>query len=398
MYSPTDRYIEICWRAAYGSRDSIYISEIHSFLRELQDFVGASSLFTKNEVGLLRNMAEKRPLLQMRKSEAEAFLLKLANFSSMEELLRVRSRTNSSLLRRLVDNYPNQPRPEPRTSVEAETARDDTSWFGSWWKYGKREPERLVERKTENVPSERPERTSLFRNPLGARDAYLRTPDVFSSRNMKIEPEPYRPKDLFSKIKIEPEPYRSDIFRRQRTENSFVPRDLFNNSSMPGAYDDSARQEERILELERLCLKYRQELEDMKANSGYEQLRTVRQLRDTLAEQERHIRDLRMQLQLGDRPSLVWKIPFVQQYLRYQNGQSRTWASAIVECVTLVLTFVLLINLLKLVYYTALTVAGLKMIEPLEIFEDDAEIAFSWLQQIPWLEYKVYQVEQWIYG
>ena len=222
---------------------------------------------------------------------------------------------------------------------------DDHSWFGNWWRSG------------------------FKRN----------------RANQSRDDKPHE-KDIHNGTFIK----REDHIRPKEEKDELM--------HLPGAYD--SKQQERIRELELLCNKYEREqalhktreLALHRTNEDIEKL--AQKLKDTLYEQDKVIQDLRNQVDFGKDPNFLWRLPFVKQYLRFQASEKRTTGVLIVECLSLMLTFILLVNFLKLIYYTLLT----QRTKQNSFYSDDETMSFSWIQQIPWIEYKVYQIQDWIDG
>lgn len=380
MYSAADQYISICWERVFGRsspRNSVPVSEIFSFIRELGEFVGTPELFTRNELELLRKMSQRRPGLQLKKSEAQKFLLQLVGAKSMDLFLKERARLTVTSLRRLVENYPKNVDLRDHIAKNdidlapkmEDDSRDDT-WLGKWW------------RSDQLAKFAQREDTTKFRDLFTSlRDAFPRK----ETKNEQNEPkndkiyENFAPKlraeSEFSRYGVKPE--KSTYETRQPTRHIFS-----------GSFEH-----QKIKELEEMCTKYERELDN--ARITRDQSRSVENLRNLLREQDNVIQNLKMRARYGEtHQNPLESLPIIKQIGRLQQGTSGLKLELVVDIVTVVFTVIILLNLLKLVYYVLLTITTRKS-DSIYDFSDEEPISFSWIQQIPWLEYKLYQVQDW---
>lgn len=127
----------------------------------------------------------------------------------------------------------------------------------------------------------------------------------------------------------------------------------------------------KVAHLERLCLLYEEKL----GKTGPERLDSFKKALD---EQDKLIRDL--QLQRNAKVDWLHSLPFAKQY--FYSGK-RQFPGVVVDVIALFLAFLIIQNLLKLIYYTTL-------------WSVSSHISFSWIQQVPWLEYWVYSFNEWL--
>lgn len=392
MYSPFDQYLTICWQRAFGKsnkRDSIYVTEVFALIRELEDFIGAPGLFGKDELAILKGMAEKRPLLLLRRLETENFILQLVNFDSMENFLRSRARTSLNALRRLVDNYPkdhgkHEPiSKRPTISIESSIPQDDTTWFGNWWRsynYTKDHPSQVSE-STDFT-------TRRFSRDTKAEKPYLSGYDAMRQASNHFRAD--------TKNTYDPGKHSNNINSR------------YSGTTIPGSFNDftTTNNEDRIRELELLCKRYETELQSRRSvSSDVQQEKLILKLQEALHEQDRLVKELKTKLDFGDSKSsnVVRSLPFIKQYLMFSRLKQDRMSIRIVfvDCLALLLSFALIVNLLKLLYYSFLTLGtriSLSNGKYIEDIDDETIITFSWLQQLPWLEYKIYQLQDWMEG
>lgn len=380
MYSPVDKYLAICWARAFGGngRDSIYVTEVFVLIRELEEFIGAPGLFRKEELAILKGMAERRPLLKLKRLECQKFFLQLVGFDSMEKLLQVRTRTSISALRRLVENYPENVELVDsnlrNVLVKAETSvpNDDSTWFGKWWKF---------DTFTRKQPA-RDDKTSKFQPTETENDAFHTSgyPGTRGTLGIKKE-EPQSSKY-------------TDLFNKYSNKLPGTNRNISTNSK-----------DRRQQELEELRQKNERYLESRKVSTGQLE-RLIRELKEALSERDQLIEDLRTRLKFsnGQQVETDGKLLLFRKLHHMLTGQRRdatSFISSAVDLLTLLLTFVVVMNLVKLVYYSFLSV-NTRILSPNSNYyydsDDETIIAFSWLQQLPWLEYKLYQIQDWMGG
>lgn len=416
MPTVVDQYLKICWQKAFGEssgQDFIYVNEIFALIRELEDFIGSpGKLFNKNEISILQKMADKRPQLRLKILEAEKFLLQLVGFDTMENFLTARARTDIGALRRLVNNYPRggpYKRSRPSTAIPIRNRSPESGLSARRTRYSYRDllsdplqvPFRvpLKDPLREDAPTKS---SSTLPGNLGSLSG---NPGSLSGHPGRLSGVPEDESSWFgnwwkvgSKSKVKESERKYDIPDEIEPIRPFVkkefantPVDLRNTSTQfPGAND--TRQQDRIRELELLCRKYESELAQRRSSEAVEKL--TKKLKDTLYEQDKVIHELRNQVDCGADPNFLWRLPGIKQYLRYQSPDQRTYGVLIVESLALMLMFVLLANILKLIYYTKLTLETKKS----SFYSDDDSISFSWIQQIPWIEYKLYQLQDWLDG
>lgn len=381
------------------------MNEIFPLIRELEDFIGSpGKLFNKNEISILQKMADKRPQLRLKILEAEKFLLQLVGFGTMENFLTARARTDIGALRRLVNNYPRESyrRSRPSTAIPVRNGSLESGPSDRRIRYSFRDILSDPLRDPLRVPSKDPLRenapTSTFSTLPGNPGSLSGNPDRLSGvpeddsswfGNWWKVGAKSKARESERKYEIPDEKASVPPFVKKEFENT--PVDLRSSSSQFfGAYD--TKQQDRIRELEQLCRKYESELAQRRSSEEVEKI--TKKLKDTLYEQDKVIHELRNQVDSGEDPKFLWRLPGIKQYLRYQSPGQRTYGVLVVESLALMLMFVLLANILKLIYYAILTLATKKS----SFYSDDDSISFSWIQQIPWIEYKLYQIQDWLDG
>ncbi|KAF3989060.1 hypothetical protein FT663_02994 [Candidozyma haemuli var. vulneris] len=152
----------------------------------------------------------------------------------------------------------------------------------------------------------------------------------------------------------------------------------------------------RVEQLERLCQWYE---EKIGGGNDPERAASLEKFKKALDDQDKLIQELQKKADLSKKvrwelpsPNLSFeKLPFIKQYL---NHDPHNIGSVISDIVALFLAFNLLLNVLKFVYYLVLWFSSGRI-----SYDDPLQphyMSFSWLQQIPWLEYWYYNIADWL--
>lgn len=340
MGSIYGQFIETCWQKAGQDLKKGYItvSEVPKLIREMEAFLGVSLLLSKQELAIVDKMAREKPTLKLFQRDVEKFVLRLVKADSMEAFLKKRANTTKFTLTRLLDNF--------------------TSYSSKWGDLTR--------------PFSQPEDTvrlrERFDSRLGAGDAKL----------PKLEPREPTASLPFRNVK--------DEFKREENrdyEERFVLTTANGGNrrnSVTYHSDDREELRRKITQLEKLCERYETQLAQ---KDDPQRAQLLEKFQKELDEQDKLIKSLQARMGLGgprDRKEIIANLPFIKQYL--QRGPS----TQIADVVALVLAFFVILNILKFVYYTILWLLS------------SSTTPFSWLQQLPWLEYWVYNIADWLEG
>lgn len=171
-----------------------------------------------------------------------------------------------------------------------------------------------------------------------------------------------------------------------------------------------SEKEETIRNLERLCDRYQADVAKFAAVDKTNSSKT-KKLAEALKTQDELIEKLKLKLQLDaedagtESSKLNWflmNLPFIKQYFVYFKYQldQRNVGSVFVNSVTLFLTCVLILNLLKMVLYG---VVALGTAQPgrfsdyvYDAYDSSDEIGMVWWREILWLEYGVSSIGDWL--
>lgn len=301
MGSIYSQFIATCWDnlgLADLPKNYISVSEVPNLVTEMEAFLGVLALLTKPEMDLIQKMADDKPTLKLFQRDVERFILRLAKFQSMEELLQKRANTLKLTLTRLLDNHTTY-------SFRPRSMDDTASLRGKF--------DRLIS----------------------------------------------SPRPLSEPVKVKEE---------TKTESKDPKYGEVKKVTVEGPVDVEELQR-KVAHLERLCLLYEEKL----GKTGTEKLDGFKKALD---EQDKLIKELQKE-RLPKKNWLV-QMPFVKQFL---HSGSREYPGVIADVVALFLAFLIIQNILKLVYYVML-------------WNSPSNISYSWIQQMPWLEYWIYSLNE----
>lgn len=386
MSSEYDRLISICWRNCTDNA-TLTGGEIRHFISEIQTFLGIDHLLDVQETELLRKLIVCNPKLQLHREEAVQFLLRLAACSSMEQLL-ARSKLSISDIDRIVNDY-------PRRGTQIETKPQYRDLFqnthyskayrsGSDYSRAYTPSDANVALGTKAYESRKAYTDSAASHladttPEGDHTLYQR----IKNTTLSFFPSSLRGNADSSRKEYAP---RADV----KVEEEYLPRSFYSSSS------DVTALKEKILKLERQCQRY--EADRLDRTSGTR----VQDLKKAISDQDAVIDRLEQKIRLKY-PSTErqpWRLPsFVLSYApKLENipFSSSLLSNPFMNMAFLIVVAVLILNVLKLIFFIALLILQNRPQLHIDDYYDDVvTINFSWLQEFPWLEYKVYQFKEW---
>lgn len=373
MILQVDRLISICWEKTLtrlgSQKDFIYVTGVFDLIHEIEEFIGATKIFTDLELSLLRRMAQDKPVLRLYKQEVLGFLLRLVHFSSFEKFLQERAKTSPRDLSRLVENYTlyhkkhdteplelkyNFQRAKVLSAIEPKI-EPETTRFGRW--FGGKTNDTFYRKFPEPVraePSEVP-----FEDPMFSRNQQRKITELEES------------------------------FRTLQTYTTSLENRLKMRSNDSQLEAKILAQEKKIQQLELMCDRYEREFSK---TNGY-QRRTLSDLGYEFKAQHGLLTKLKRKFVWPTKAkvkSYIWTLPFINwMYDKYQN-EYKNFGMWVINAIALALVFVLVMNGVKLLYYVVLLIT--KIVNLWSTRKDEEPIAYSWVQQTPWLEYWLYRL------
>lgn len=430
-----DQIIDICWEKTTSGSLSISIDQILSIIQELERLLSTRSLFKSDEIQMLKQMS-LRPTSQLQKEELSGFLAKLAQAPDLETLFLERSRLNRFQLLRIVDDYKlnNRFRQDIRKPLSSYNFRNTFSKFElpKLLDFTQKMPSRVpppvrTSRPASAISALNPSRP-ISRTPISPPVSPPRFSDYGykeRSRNglqsdendglsQKVKSQKYKIEELDRKIS-DLERY-SDSLERQlgnkmgNLKDGRIVRELISKNSA---------QDRTIKNLETLCERYEQDLKQVAKQEEVNQ-RLIQLLNGNLKKQDQLAETLKSKLELNQPEEkelkiFLRKLPFVKQYymfFKYGNDY-RNIGLFLVNIFTLVLSATVLLNVIKFIYFMLIPMKSGAIFDQttLEyIYENNDDLRYSilsdysegrisvaWWKQIEWLEYLVYQINDWLY-
>lgn len=434
-----DNILDICWEKTnfkIQGKDSISIEQILSLIQELEKLL-SRSVFHQDEIQILKEMS-LRPTSQLRKTELPHFLAKLAQSSSLETLLLERSGLGRYQLQRIVDDHKlNKDRRKPLSSFNF---RDTFSKFElpKLLDFTSSKPSRIpppirtsrpvsalsplkdshtsdtVTRRARPIPvlspvrTSRPSSKSLLSPPLsppsfgnyGSKADRLN--DENASLKQTVETQKQKIEYLDGKIK-DLQRYSESLERQLTTKLGNLKDGMLVKELMI----KNAEQDRIIRNLETLCDRYQQDLRYVAKQEENNQ-RLIDLLRQNVTKQDQLAEKLKIKLDLNqpeekELKQFLMRLPFIKQYymfFKYGNDQ-RNIGVLLLNLFTLLLTATVLLNMIKFVYFMLLPLKigriGESSMEYIQVDDllTEEHILVSWWQQIEWLEYLMYRINDW---
>lgn len=392
-----DRLISICWDNC-SSSNTLNVSAVRTFISEIENALNVSRLLEPQELALLQRLIAKNPLMQLHRDEAAGFLLRLAGVSSMDQLF---SRFNISVsdVIRLVDAY-------PRNRAPYGNARRDKEYndvFKNEYPYNnlsgfRRNDDFSVNAREAPLRDRRDptvegldgkalvEDSTWYQRIKNSTISFLPTP--FRSSQASV-PDEHKPSHTFGV----PYPY---IKREEVVSNAHASASNAHTSA-----SEMAGLREKIRLLEDKLMRYET---DVRSSGWSSSSRRAEEMKRALAEHDAHIDRLEQtkynRSQRSHKGLGGWsqsRLVLFVNALRSKRFSSLWYSNPIMNLVALFLLTIVILNLLKFFYFLILVFYHNRALSDYidESFEDDVKITVSWVQELPWLEYTIYQFKEW---
>lgn len=369
-----DRLISICWSKCFsggGSSGFLTAAEIRYFIAEIERFLGLDHLLTTQESELLRQLIATNQHMRLYREEAAQFLLRLVGCLAMQDFLLARSKLTERDLDRLVDAYPLDRGARLNNDAYRDLFRDPTR-------------DRSVGTSTvPPVKTEPNEYTQKFKGPVEDSTWFQRVKNT----TISFMPKSFRDLTIYGKDDNLVDPFYSKKFSEPlsdiKKEEPTSIRDRYGRSTR-----SNGRQQDEIryLELDR----ERYEAEFGNSNTS----RRLEELMRAIEDQNVIIDRLERRNRLNYAPS-DGRFTFLSRLLRKTDIGLFSYPNMFLTIFVVFALAVLMLNVLKLVYFLLIMVYQNRQYVPFEEPYDDVVISFSWIQEIPWLEYAVYQFQEW---
>lgn len=387
-----DRLISICWNNC-SSSNTLSVSSVQTFISEIENFLNISHLLEPQETALLQRLIAKNPLMQLHRDEASDFLLRLVDVSSMDQLFS-RSNVSVSDVMRLVDVYPRD-----RASYGIRSDKGYNDVFKKENPYNSSDFYKRSDFSVRNGNREAPLRD--------VRDSVV---DTHSPKSL-VEDSTWYQRIKNSTISFLPGSFlgnHPNIPSEQKSSQSYVEtkpyikRDepIVSNRNVDTTSCEIVSLREKIRMLEEKLMRY----ETQYRSTGWSTSSQAEEMKKAIAEHDSHIDRLEQNKYnrirgrntgLGER-SRSRLTSFVTA-LRNKRFSSLWFSNPIMNLVALFLLSIVILNLLKFFYFLALVLYYNRPLSDYidDFYEDDVKITISWIQEIPWLEYAIYQFKEW---
>lgn len=362
--SLVETLIDRCWSKINGT-DYIYVTQVLQLVAEIESVLGVKSFLSKNELKILERMIAKNPLMKLRKTEAQEFILRLVNLKNFEALLQDRfSVSFIDLQRRLAVPF------TPKV-----------------WE-NERKRERILQeiKATNSVPSR-----SAIDDKLDLKQFHLRPSSTYT---LTPPHTPFKSQDHNNVTNLENE-IRSLNSHIKSLENQLwvrSPREP--NLGLSELHSRIQEKDRRIATLERITKDYQQQLAKMEAeNERNEPI--IQQLMDGLTKQDILITQLKQGLQVTPDSKVedfIANLPFLKQYYSFFKYKQRAKSVLVVNILALVLSSYIIVNVLRmamLVVMWLVPAAGRQVY----VYDDYGQhLTIEWWKEIEWLDYAIYTI------
>lgn len=434
-----DDILDICWeKNNYKSqgKDAVSIEQIFSLIQEVEKLI-SRSVFHQDEMQILKEMS-LRPTSQLQKSELPQFLTKLTQTSSLETLLQDRSGLGRYQLQRIVDDHKlNKDRRKPLSPYNFRNSFSKFDLpkvldFASSMPFMVSPPIRT----SRPVSALRPLRDSHTSDTItgGARPILVSSPvrksrpsskallsppisppsfGTFGSKTERLNDESVSLKQTFETQKQKIEYLDSKMKDLQRYSESLERQltsklgNLKDGKLVKELMNKNADQDRIIRNLETLCDKYQQDLKYVAKQEDNNQ-KLIDLLRQNVIKQDQLAEKLKIKLHLNqpeekELKQFLARLPFIKQYymfFKYGNDQ-RNIGVLMLNLFTLLLTATVLLNLIKFSYFMLLPLKSGRIGQSsMEYIQEDVlltegYVLVPWWQQIEWLEYLMYRINDW---
>ena len=353
-------------------------AEICHFVAEIERFLGIDYLLDAQETDLLRQLVTRNPLMRLYREEAAQFLLRLVGSLSFEDFILSRSKLSVRDLTRLVDFHPLKSDSYKSFSSEKATYRNlFTKDFLADRKALDAEPEPIIQ----NIPD--------YKGPVEDSTWFQRVKNT----TISLLPKSFREKNLNDDQNVTTSYKKYFEPTKRKKEETFEPAQPIYSRNLDSS--ENTFLQERVRQLELQCERYANELQQCKSSPSE---RRLQELMRGIEDQDAIIARLEREAHSKNRPAELGVVgsiidsAFEKTYL-----QSLRSVKPIVNLTGLILLAVVALNVLKFVYFLFIFVYQNRLTSLLldDVFEDDVTITFSWVQEISWLEYKIYQFKEW---
>ncbi|KAK6460904.1 hypothetical protein DFJ63DRAFT_320332 [Scheffersomyces coipomensis] len=351
-------------------------------------------------------MIEATPMMKLYKRNVQEFILKLVKFNRFDQFLQTRFQISLSDLRLSLNvssssSHKNTSSylPFPFKRSEKESTEPSKSWFS----------------RTTTIPDSRQLHSPPLSPPILPPSSTIIPTDLIK-KNQEIERLQFQNKSLEATIRTKEsrilELQKEIITINKHTNN--IEQQLHKRPDQNNVSKLLQRIKDKdgsIKDLQLLCEEYRQEISDLKQAQTLKQP-MIDELIKNVTKQDSLIHQLQQKLQLDQKSSsspqinsFLLNLPFIKQYyflLKYKQDH-KNWGLIMINILTLILSMIILLNGLQFVLYVTLWIFTTRVNPSAYVYDDYGDSVFSltstfeWWKEIEWLEYLVYNLEDYLW-
>ncbi|CAH6721859.1 hypothetical protein CLIB1444_07S04060 [[Candida] jaroonii] len=372
------------------SNEFIYASQFTDLMEEVQTTISSGNLLNESEVKFLKEMINNKPLLKLYKSELSTFLLKMVGYSSLTKFITDRAGISLFNLKLILSNPSNTRSLRRDIPTGSETKPHSARRF---------EPDVTSTPVINRAKSHEGEYNSILlkEKQIIQRDNEI---SVMATENKVLQTEL---SEKNSKIRELENKYRELSSYIETLEMKFDNKsDLSSNSDRLIIRDLVSRCNDRdktIKHLQTVIEDYENQVHVNESNP------IITKLTNSIKIQQQLIDALTEKLNLKDSSkeltSFVTKLPFLKQFYMYFNyqRQHKNMGMIFMNVLTLFLSSIVMMTGLRIVFLMVLYVlSGETRFEYVLQDEDYDKISINWWQEFEWLEYLMYNLNDWLDG
>lgn len=388
MSSTLEGFITQCWTKISQSKDFIYVWQVSKLIEEIESRLGTKDILKQAEKNLLNEMIQDKPTLKLYKLELNDFILKLVQQSDMMKFLAERSGISRSNLTSLMSN-PSQTRIPLSPNKQYINSNIGTTIHTST---------PIKQQETSTPRSQRME--SLKERQINQRDDQI---SLITKENNELRDTTQQQMSQIRHLQGSNSTLKSYIESMERELkyanelNSSNPNKSKQEMIIKDLINQCNERDKTIKLLENMCEQYQNEFTKLKDNP------VISNLTKNITEQNMLIDSLKSKLKLSDQTknlqSFLVKLPLLKQYVmfyRYKE-QNKNLGMVVLNGITLLITFLGFLTFVRVFYFMLLGLSSgddsLAYIYGDEPWDDTVNIV--WWKEIQWLEYFVYQIQDW---
>lgn len=391
MSSTLDGFITQCWNKVSQSKDFIYIWQVTNLIEEFETRLGTKDILKQAEKNLLNEMIQDKPSLKLYKLELNDFILKLVQQNDMMKFLSERSGISRANLTSLMNNpsHSRIPLTPSKQHINSNVGVNiDTST--------------PIKSTTPNVLRNHP-LESLKERQINQRDDQI---TLITKENNELRDSNHQHMAEIRHLQSSNATLKSYIESIERELkyanelNNSAPNKTNQNAIIKDLVSQCNERDKTIKVLENMCEQYQKEFTKLKENP------VIDNMTRNVAEQNKLIDSLKQKLKLSENSdnldSFLTKLPILKQYVmfyRYKE-QNKNIGMVLLNGITILITFLGFLTFIRVFYFMLLGMSS-RSNDPLAYIYDDEpwedKISVIWWKEIRWLEYLVYQLEDWKY-